>query len=188
MPAGDLKQLPVTAARIDKTRALDRLRTLTRDKLTALTDSQKMAHAGAIHEETRQEDPKDTRAIEAQYLARGLAERVEVLEDTLTALQALRPRAFTEESPIALTAIVAIETLQEDPADRALKTSAESVPTFYFLVPVAGGERIELDDATIHCITPGSPLGQEIVGRYLDDEVELELPGGLRKALIVDLA
>ena len=44
--------------------------------MSALTASQKTVQSGAIHEETRQEDPKDTRAIEATYLARGLAERV----------------------------------------------------------------------------------------------------------------
>jgi hypothetical protein len=58
---------------IDKARGLEVLRRRITETLDGLVDSQNAAQAGSIHEETRAEDPKDTRATEASYLARGLA-------------------------------------------------------------------------------------------------------------------
>jgi len=165
----------VTSRQIDKRRVLEALQARVEEALAKLTASQKTVQAGAIHEETRQEDPKDTRAIEAGYLARGLAERVETLKDTVSALGLLRLRDFGPEDPAALTAIVALA-----PID-----GPDDAETVYFLVPAGGGERLLVDDTTVHSITPSSPVGCEIVGRQVDDDVELELPGGLRKATLV---
>jgi transcription elongation GreA/GreB family factor len=164
----------VTARQINKRKVLEALHARVQETLATLTASQKTIQSGAVHEETRQEDPKDTRAIEAGYLARGLAERVETLKETIAALRALRLRSFGPEDPVALTAIVALVTLDVPDAEE----------TLYFLVPSAGGERLMIDDVTLHSVTPGSPVGRELVGRTVDDEVEVELPGGLRKATI----
>ena len=160
---------------IDKRRVLQALHARVEETLATLTASQKTIQSGAIHEETRQEDAKDTRAIEAGYLARGLAERVETLKETIAALRALRLRSFGPDDPVALTAIVALAPLDVSDAEE----------TLYFLVPSAGGERLLIDDTTLHSITPSSPVGRELVGRLVDDDVELELPGGLRKAIIL---
>ena len=66
--------------RLDKAALLTALRAQIAADLDALIASQKRAHEGATHEEARPESDKDTRATEASYVARGLAERVSSLE------------------------------------------------------------------------------------------------------------
>ena len=149
--------------RPDKTALLDALRERINGELRALRDSQRAAQDGATHEETRQEDPKDTRAIEAQYVARGLAERVEELQDTLAELARMRLDSFEEDDAIALSALVGTD----DGGDERI----------YFLVPIAGGETLSLDGTEIRTLTPASPLGRALSGRHVDDEIVLELPG-----------
>ena len=149
----------------DKTELLQRLKDSLRDQLGTLRESQQAAQAGAIHEEARQEDPKDTRAIESQYIARGFAERVEGLQDNLAALRRLRLDAFGEDDPIASSAVV------------GLLDQTSRQETCYFIVPVAGGELLRLGDRRIRTLTPSSPLGQALVGRFEGDAVEVELPG-----------
>ena len=146
-----------------KQAAFDLLRKKTEAELRKLTTSQTAARDGAIHEETRQEDPKDTRAIEAQYLARGLAERVESMRDDIALLGALKLKEFGPDDAIEVTALVGLDG----------RHGAEAI---YLLVPCAGGETLEVDGRTIRTLTPLSPLGQALVGCYVDDEVTLELP------------
>jgi len=157
--------------KVDKQSLLIALRERMQAKLDSLIEAQSTVQSGAIHEENRQEHPKDTRAIEAGYLARGLAERVETTADMVAALAALKLRPFGAENPVALGAVVVLED----------ERGAESV---YFLVPAAGGEAFELQDETVHTVTPEAPLGRALIGRYLDDEVTLELPRGAVRSII----
>lgn len=159
---------------IDKLKLLAQLRERVRAQLEALTQSQSAAQTGAVHEEARQEHPKDTRAIEQQYLARGLAERVESTMDTVAALDALDARTFGEDDPIAVGAIVTLE-------------DADGTPSYYFLVPRGGGEALEHGAATIYTITPEAPIGQGLVGASLDDEVTLDLPQGSRRLVVAEV-
>ena len=140
-------------------------------KLATLVLSQHAAQAGATHPETRQEDPKDTRAIEGQYLARGLAERVESMREVVARCRHLELAAFGPDDPIAVTALVALE--DEDGQE-----------SLYFLVPWAGGEQLDVGGTTIRTLTPSSPLGRALVGKHVDDEVEVELPGRRLSATI----
>lgn len=157
---------------IDKARVLAALCERVAAQLASLTTSQKTAQAGATHAEAKQEHPKDTRAIEGQYLARGLAARVESLRDTLGLLHALSPVAFGDDDAIALTALV----------DVASDDGDEST---FFVVPAGGGETIVVDDTMVQVVTPASPLGHALLGRRTDDEVAVELPGGRRRLVIV---
>jgi transcription elongation GreA/GreB family factor len=149
---------------IDKRRVLALLRARLDDSLRSFAASQGEVQAGAVHEEARQEDPKDTRGIEASYLARGLAERVELLQEAIGRLARLHLAEFGPEDPIAPGALVGLS--EED--------GSEAV---YFVVPVAGGERLDVDGATVRTLTPASPLGRALVGKERDDEIELQLPG-----------
>jgi hypothetical protein len=154
---------------IDKRKVLELLRVKLDADLRSFTTSQGAAQEGATHEQTRQEDPKDTRAIEATYLARGLAERVELMRDAIAKFARLELVDFGPEDPIGLTALVGLE--QE----------GESA---YFLVPCAGGETLALDGTTIRTLTPASPMGRALIGKHVDDDVELGLPGKRRTARI----
>ena len=139
------------------------LRAKVEQELTTLRESQRTAQEGAIHEETRQEDPKDTRAIEAQYVSRGLADRVEDLQRTLATLAAMRLDKFGEEDPIDVSALVGF-----------MDGQTERV---YFLVPVAGGETLAVSGTRVQTLTPASPLGSVLCGACTNDDVELDLPG-----------
>jgi len=156
---------------IDKQRVLHSLRSRLAETLRDLTDSQKEVQAGAVHEETRAEDPKDTRATEASYLARGLAQRVAALESAVARLQVLHPRRFGPDDAIALSALIGLE-------DEAGGCSV------VLLVPGGAGETLTIDGETIQPVTPGSPLGRALIGCRAGDDVEVELPGGTQQLAI----
>ena len=162
----------MAVSRPDKARLLKRLQDRIADELRTLRESQRAAQDGATHEETRQEDPKDTRAIEAQYIARGLADRVEGLRGTIAVLGRLRLAAFGPDDPIALSALV------------SLRDEADDRETLYFVVPVSGGETLEDSGATVLTITPESPLGEALMGRETDDDIDLQLPKRRLRAVV----
>ena len=156
---------------IDKRAVLALLHEKLQVDLHNVTTSQNAAQEGATHEETRQEDPKDTRAIEAQYLARGLAERVELMREDVAQLGKLELVEFGPNDPIGLTALVGVEG----------EHGGEAV---YFIVPCAGGESLEIDGRTIKTLTPQSPLGESLLDHYVDDRVTLGRPGRKMEATI----
>ena len=143
-------------------------------QLTAALEGAQRAHAaaleGATHSEARAENDKDTRGLEQSYLARGQAQRVVELEAGVAAVTALALRPFAPGDPIALGALV---TIDDDGEVKRL-----------FIAPHGGGSVV--GDA-VQVVTPSSPLGRALVGKRLDDEVELRLPGGVRTLVITRL-
>ncbi len=129
------------------------------------------AVAGAIDDEARPENDKDTRGLEQSYLARGQAQRVAELEAAVSEVGALALRAFGERDRVAIGALVTIE--EEGREHR------------FFVAPHGGGTVIA--EGT-QVVTPVSPLGRALLGRRVDDEVEVRLPGKLRSFVIVALA
>jgi transcription elongation GreA/GreB family factor len=129
------------------------------------------AVAGAIDDEARPENDKDTRGLEQSYLARGQAQRVAELEAAVNEVAALALRAFGERDRVALGALVTVE--EEGRAHR------------FFVAPHGGGT--VLADGT-QVVTPVSPLGRALLGRRIEDEVEVRLPGKLRSFAIAALA
>jgi transcription elongation GreA/GreB family factor len=162
-------------AGIDKEKVLSVLRARLATNLDSLTASQHAVQSGATHPEARQEHPKDTRSIEAGYLARGLAERVETLRDGIRALDLLRARDFRHDEAAAPGALV---TLIDDEGRTAL----------YFLAPAGGGERIEISGTTILVLTPRSPLGAAIAGKQNGESIAVELPSGMLRAEVESIA
>ena len=142
-----------------------------RADLEALVASQVATQAGATHEETRAEHPKDTRATEAAYLARGLAERAESLRQALALLDGYAPADFAADVPIALGARVELE-------------DAEGRVARYLLAPVGGGTKLRLAEGEVVVLTPSSPLGSALLGRCEGDEIALPAPSGSRAATV----
>jgi transcription elongation GreA/GreB family factor len=156
---------------IDKSELLELLRRRLAERLDRLTASQQSTQHGAVHPESRQEHSKDTRAIEATYLARGLAERVETLREALSLLAALELRDLGPADVVRLGALVALR----DEDDREL---------VYLLAPAGGGEALSAAGVSVLVVTPKSPLGASLIGAGVDQEVEVELPGGKRSAVV----
>ena len=136
-----------------KTELLGQLET----QLAAARSAHETAAKAATHEESRAENDKDTRGLEQSYLARGHAQRVAELESAIVVVQTFAPRSFRADDAIALGALVEIE---EDGKSRRL-----------WLAPHGGG--IELDDGAVTVVTPTSPLGKALLGKHVDDDVEM---------------
>jgi len=134
--------------------------------LAAALETAKRAHAaaieGATHSEARAENDKDTRGLEQSYLARGQAMRVAELEAAVARVAAWVVPAFAEGARVALGALVTVEG-----DDQQLFIATDGGGTL-----LAGG--------AVRIVTPQSPLGRAVVGRRVDDEIELRLPNGVR--------
>lgn len=139
--------------------------------LAAALAAAQAAHAaaveGATHSEARAENAKDTRGLEQSYVARGQAQRVEELTTALASVQGMTWRKFTDADAIELGALVTVE---EDGRELV-----------FLLVPHGGGITLA---GGVQVVTPQSPLGRALLGRVVDDEVEVQRPGGKRELAI----
>lgn len=160
---------------MEKRRVLDAVVAALEQQLGQMTQTARETQAGATHEEAKPENAKDTRALEQTYLARGQSARVEELAAELTRLRALTLLHFDESSPIALTAFVQLE--DDDGAAR-----------WHILLPGGGGTKVSLDEDTVLVITPSTPLGEALVGRFVGDTIEVRVQGRLRERTITHVA
>lgn len=124
------------------------------------------AAEGATHEDNRAEGDKDMRSTEAAYIARGHAQRTAQLESAITRLSHLALSDFGQDAEIQSTALVELQHGKQR--------------LHYFLLPVAGGERIEVGGVAVQSLTLSSPLGAALVGLCVGDEAEVESPQGVR--------
>lgn len=160
---------------MDKRAILDAVRALlARDHATMLQAAE-ATRAGATHEEARPENDKDTRAIEASYLARGQAQRVEELGEALTRLALLPLRDFAEDDELGLTALLRLE------------LEGEAQPYWLFILPVAGGLEVEVCGERIRTLTPSAPLGRALIGRCCGECFELPLRGQKREYELIEV-
>lgn len=136
-------------------------------QLTAARTAHEAAASAATDDEARPENDKDTRGLEQSYLARGHAQRVAELETAIAVIETFAPRQFADADPIALGAII---TIDENERTRKL-----------WLAPHGGG--IELSGG-VTVVTPTSPLGKALLGKRVDDEIEL----GKRTLSVTDVA
>lgn len=142
--------------------------------LAKMRASAEEARMGAIHEESRPENDKDTRGLEASYLARGQAERVAALVDEVERVRRMPIPELRESSPIALGALVSLE--RDDGAARTV-----------FLSPAGGGIRLG-GALEVQVVTPSTPLGRALLGKHQGDELELQVGGATRSFLVTGLA
>lgn len=143
-------------------------------QLEAALDTARAAHAaaieGATHAEAKAENDKDTRGLEQSYLARGVAQRVLDLEAAVADVTRLELRTFGARDPIAMSALV---TADEDGEELR-----------FFLAPAGGGAVLA---GSVQVLTTSSPLGRALLGKRLDDEVEVRLPGKTRTLVIAGI-
>ena len=132
------------------------------------------AREAATHEESRPENDKDTRAVEAAYLAGAQAERVRDLTRTTAALASLDLKSFGLGTPISSSALVELE--------------HEGATTAYFVAPQGGGMRATVGGVTVQVLTPQSALGSELLGKTAGDVIEVTVQGRRREYEIVGVA
>lgn len=151
---------------IDKRALLAALKDQISAEVARSTSQAVDAAAGATHEENAAEGDRDMRSTEASYVARGHAERVQTLKDALVRLAVMPLSDFGEGDAIASSALV-------DVASNGQVSS-------YFLVPAAGGERIQRGDVRVSTLSTTSPLGSALLGQREGDEAEVTTPNGTR--------
>ena len=126
--------------------------------LALFTAAARHAHAAATHEECQPDNKYDTTALEASYLAQGQANRAQEIRKSLESYHALKLLEFDAETPIRLTALVTLE-------------DETGIRRRFFIGPGAGGMKIPDQDGEILVITPSSPLGRNLLGRCVGDEL-----------------
>lgn len=114
----------------------------------------------ATHEDSKAENKYDTRGLEASYLARAQSERVLDLKTLRNGLDSLKIRSFENNQPIALTALIQLE--------------SKGTSQWFLLLPHGGGQSFNYQNEIIKVITPESPIGTHLIGKTLNDTIELK--------------
>ena len=157
-----------------KKKLIARLVTHVEGEIATMRKAALDAAEGATHAEAKPENDKDTRAIEASYLAAGQAERFRQLDASLKVLLSLELLELSKTAPIAATAVV---TLEDDDGEL----------TRFLLLPSFGGVVLEHEGKKVQVVTPPSPLGTALLGRSQGDVIELRVKSGRRELTIVDV-
>jgi transcription elongation GreA/GreB family factor len=156
---------------VDKAKLALVVRSRARRDLEVAIDAQRNTARGATHEESKPENDKDTRALEASYLARGQAARVEQLREAVALLDVLDVSAHGESTPIRGGSLL----LLEEDGEQSL----------CFLAPVGTGLEVEVDERQVRVVSTRAPLGRALLGRQAGDAVEVPTPKGQRELEIV---
>lgn len=129
------------------------------------------AYETATHEENIAENKYDTLGLEASYLAAGQARRVEEIRQALTLCQNMQLRAYDDQRGIEVGALLGLV----DENDRQ---------QWLFLAPDGAGLKVDVVGQPVTVITPRSPLGKSLLGKFEGDEVEI-LVGSARQQFAV---
>ena len=135
--------------------------------LDVLQRAAQTAYEAATHAENIAENKYDTLGLEASYLATGQARRVEEIRQALKNCRAMPLAPYDAASGIQIGALIQLE---------AENGSAQ----WLFLAPDAAGLKLEHGAQTVTVITPRAPLGAALLGKQLDDEVQINVGGAVQ--------
>ena len=145
---------------IDKGAVVRKVREAIAAEMDVLRKSAASAREAATHEQAKPENDKDTRALEASYLAGAQAGRLRALQAADKRLEFLDIREKNAAEPGALVALTVGGKLAR-----------------YFLADAAGGTKVEVEGNEIVVLTPESPLGSMIIGRRAGESFERTVRG-----------
>ncbi|ETK14359.1 hypothetical protein H097_24608 [Pseudomonas sp. FH4] len=131
------------------------------------------AYETATHEENIAENKYDTLGLEASYLAAGQAKRVEEIKQSLVLCQHLNLRPYDEQRGIEVGALLGLE----DDNGRQ---------QWLFLAPDAAGLKVYVVGQLVTVITPRSPLGKSLLGKFEGDEVEILVAGARQQFTVTE--
>ncbi len=132
--------------------------------LEMLVQSALEAKQAATSEESKPENKYDTRGLEASYLAGAQAERSLKIQNEIDQLRRFVLRDYSNTTSIDLTALIEV------------KLNSEVIKTF-FLLPFAGGTKLELNNSSYLVLTPVSPVGHHLVGKVVGDSFLIKNKG-----------
>ena len=122
------------------------------------------AYETATHEENIAENKYDTLGLEASYLAAGQARRVEEIKQSLALCQNLPLRPYDDQRGVEVGALLGLE-------------DENGRQQWLFLAPDAAGLKVDVVGQPVTVITPRSPLGKGLLGKRIDEEVEILVAG-----------
>ena len=114
------------------------------------------------------------RSTEVSYLARGQAMRAEALAEERARFERMHLGPLATDASIGPGALIRLSI--EDERDRV-----------FFLVPQGGGTKLVVEGVSLTVVTPASPVGRALLGRRVDDEVELVHRGAKREHVIEEI-
>ena len=159
---------------MSKQRLIDQIITQLSQAAEAAALAADEAHQNATYAESAAETQYDTLGLENAYLAHGQSMRLDELQQAIAHYRQLPVRAFSEDDEIALGALVEA-------------TSDTGNSRWFFIGPMQGGLQLSWEDHPVTLITPQTPVGTLLIGRYLDDEVELPGSDGVSHYVINSL-
>ncbi len=119
----------------------------------------KTSHEAATHKENIPDNKYETLALEASYVAQGQANRAQDIRKSIEIYRQLEVPGKSDDT-IRLASLVSLE-------------DAEGVTKIVFIGPIEGGLKIDIDGKEIVVITPGSPMGRELLGKGVGDSVRI---------------
>ena len=149
---------------MDKPLLLARIVETLEHDVQVLRRAAQTAYEAATAEENIAENKYDTLSLEASYLATGQARRTAEIRQALLAYQQLLLRDYDPVRGIQVSNLVTLD--DEEGRQRLL-----------FLGPEAAGLKIGEGAQQVTVITARSPLGQQLLGKRVDDEVRLVVAG-----------
>jgi len=119
------------------------------------------AHLAATDDQSIAETQYDTLAIESAYLAEGQSRRIIEFKAAIDAFEQLA----CEKLSSGMVNLGSVVQLSED----------EQKQHFFFIAPAAAGYRFSINGQNFTVITPNSPMGLALLGKQLDDEIEISI-------------
>jgi transcription elongation GreA/GreB family factor len=147
------------AAIVNKKDVLAQIITVLKLELAALTKAAHESFSAATDPDSKAENKYDTRSLEASYVARGQAQRVADLQEAVRAFESMPSTPFPEGSTITLGSLIGLE--------------GPDGHFHYLLGPAAGGTEITVNSIEVTVITPGSPLGQKLIGERVGSSIAI---------------
>lgn len=127
-------------------------------------------HRNSTSAESKAEGKYDTRGLEASYLAEAQAGQVLQLEENISKLKQLSTDDVEDGQPIAPGGMIIVSNDDNDLS--------------YMMLPAGGGMSLSSQGLDFIVVTPDSPVGAELLGKFLGNEIDLPQHG---KAFISDL-
>lgn len=141
---------------MQKSAVLDSILARLETELEALMRGARASFAAATDPDSKAENKYDTRTLEASYVARGQAQRVEELQE---ALRAFRSLSKTAASAVQIGSLVGLE--------------MAGCVDHYFIGPAEGGIEVVVAGHEVMVITLTSSLGARLMGRVVGDKISL---------------
>ncbi|MBA6328193.1 hypothetical protein H4J46_09620 [Colwellia sp. MB02u-6] len=153
---------------MDKNSIIDQITAQLQQELDLALVAANNAHKAATDDQSVAETQYDTLAIEQSYLAEGQSRRVDEIRYAIKRLQSIPLAALQKKPQINIGSVVQLE----KDIDKQ---------QWFFLAPAAGGYRCKLalqsNTINIVVITPQSPIGAAMIGKVLDDEINIQIAG-----------